>query len=535
MNISMSSLSLKDETLSSIGDEAGDNELDMLYGGSTASVAIASSMDMMPLAPVDKSPSNWSASLQTVLDNPPASLPSRVVLGGIVFCAAFGAWANLGHIDEVGKASGLLVPQGEVYKVNPVVAGKITKLYVQEGTPVNAGQVVAEIDNQIAFKEIERLEQESIALHTELLQTESLIDKTQLELQTRAQIAQAEQQAQTSAVTAAKVRLVASYQLLNQLQNQYTDTVNRRSAIEPLLAKSKELLKQRQEEVNAYRERVERLKPLLKEGAISRDMVFNAEQELRTRQLAITKNQLEETPMTRERLFEAKQSEAQIVRSITQNQSEIEQTQTEIKRLQAELMQKGAEASTVRIQSQQKIQQLEVEKTQIKAKIQQARKLIEKAKAELKQLYLTAPVDGVVLSLNIRNSGETIQAGQTLAEIAPQSAPLVLQAVLPNREAGFVKVGETAQVKFDAYPYQDYGIITGKVKSISPGARVDERLGAVYRVEIELERNYVTANKQIIKFKPGQTATAEIITRQRRIVDVLLDPIRQMQKDSLSL
>lgn len=535
MNISMSSLSLKDETLSSINDEASDDELDMLYGGSTASVAITNSMDVMQLAPAESNISNWSASLQTVLDNPPASLPGRVVLGGIVFCAAFGAWANLGHIDEVGKASGLLAPQGEVYKINPVVAGKITKLYVQEGESVKAGQVVAEIDNQIAFKEIERLEQERVALHTELVQIDSLIDKTTLELQTRAQIAQAEQQAQTSTVAGAKVRLAANYQLLNQLQNQYTDIISRRSAIEPLLAKSKELLKQRQEEVEAYKERVERLKPLLTEGAISRDMVFNAEQELRQRQLAITKNQLEETPMTRERLFEAKQAEAQIARSITQSQSEIEQTQTEIKRLQAELVQKGAEASTVKIQAQQKIQQLEVEETQIKAKIQQAAKLLEKAKAELKQLYLTAPVDGVVLSLNINNTGETVQAGQTFAEIAPQSAPLILQAVLPNREAGFVKVGETAQVKFDAYPYQDYGIIAGKVKSISPGAKVDERLGATYRVEIELERNYVTANNQLIKFKPGQTATAEIITRQRRIIDVLLDPIRQIQKSNLSL
>lgn len=535
MKIPISSLPQTQETLS-ITDKASDDELDLLYGGSSASISVDNSIDMTQLAPVEVSTdSNWSASLQAVLDNPPASLPSRVILGGIVFCTAFGTWANFGHIDEVGKASGLMVPQGEVYKVNPVVAGKITKLHVQEGESVKAGQAVAEIDNQIAFKEIERLQQERTALHTELLQTQSLIDKTQLELQTRTQIAQAEQQVQTSAVASAKVRLVANYQLLNQLQNQYKAAINRRSSIEPLLTKSKELLKQRQEEVNAYRERVERLKPLLKEGAISRDMVFNVEQELRQSQLAITKNQLEETPMMRERLFEAQQSEVQIVRNITQSQSDIQQMQTEIKRLKAELVQKGAEASTVRIQAQQKIQQLEVQSTQIKAKIQEAANLLEKAKAELKQLYLTAPVDGVVLSLNISNIGETVQPGQTLAEIAPQSAPLVLQAMLSNREAGFVKVGETAQIKFDAYPYQEYGIITGKVKSISPGAKVDERLGAVYRVEIELERNYVTANNQSIKFKPGQTATAEIITRHRRIVDVLLDPIRQLQKGGLSM
>jgi HlyD family secretion protein len=90
------------------------------------------------------------------------------------------------------------------------------------------------------------------------------------------------------------------------------------------------------------------------------------------------------------------------------------------------------------------------------------------------------------------------------------------------------------QVKFDAYPYQEYGIISGKVTSVSPDAEVDEQLGGVYKTEITLERNYVIENGEKIYFKPGQTANADIIIRDRRIADLFLDPIRQLKEGGIN-
>ncbi len=540
MAIIIESLPLEKENLSTASLL---KDAETLYGGNAATVTVipnppaqeSKNLRTPAFQQVPKTPENWSASLQTVLDYPPATFPNHLVIGGIVFCMTFATWATFGNIDEVGKASGRLVPQGELYKIHPVVSGKLARVYVKEGQIVKAGQVIAEIDNEIAQNQVERLQQEGMALQTELIQTNALVDKTRLESETRVEIASSEQKAQESAIASAQARLAADQQLMNQLQAQQAANRERHQQLEPLMAKSKELLKQRQEELLAYKQRLERLKPLLAEGAISRDLVFQAEQGLREHETAIIKNQLEETPIVRDRLFEASQAEAQTARTITQNQGEIQQAVTEIKRLQAELVQKQAEASTTRLQAQQKIQQLQVQKTQVAAKVQETQKQLEKAKTELKQLLLTSPIDGMILSLNIRNAGEVVQSGQTIAEMAPQNAPLILQAILPNKEAGFVKVGETAQVKFDAFPYQDYGIVRGKVLSISPDTKPDERLGAVYHVEIGLDRNYITANQQTIKFKAGQTASAEIIIRHRRIADILLDPIRQIQVGGVNL
>ncbi|NJM28148.1 MAG: HlyD family efflux transporter periplasmic adaptor subunit [Pseudanabaena sp. RU_4_16] len=106
---------------------------------------------------------------------------------------------------------------------------------------------------------------------------------------------------------------------------------------------------------------------------------------------------------------------------------------------------------------------------------------------------------------------------------------------MPSREAGFVQPGMPVQLKFEAFPYQEYGIIPGKVMEVSPDAKPDEKLGTVYQVRVELERNSVASHQGTVKFKAGQTASAEIVLRRRRIVDILLDPIKQLQKGGISM
>ncbi len=210
---------------------------------------------------------------------------------------------------------------------------------------------------------------------------------------------------------------------------------------------------------------------------------------------------MEEGAIAKDHLFEAEQALGERQRAITQSQGELQQALGEATRLQAGLIQKQAEGRTAQLEAQERIQQLEVEITQLKAKIAETNNLLKSAEAEM----------------------------------YPYNAPLVLSASLPNQEAGFVKTGMPVQVKFDAYPYQDFGIVPGKVISISPDAKSDERLGEVYRVEVALARNYITTNRQTIKFKAGQTAGAEIIIRRRRVADILLEPFRQLQKGGIDL
>jgi hemolysin D len=420
----------------------------------------------------------WSTALQNLLDRPPASLPQRLIGVGTLFCIAIGAWAWFGQVEEVGKAQGKLVPQGETYKVEPVTPGKITEVLVEEGETVTAGQVLAQLDPERAEGEINRLEQMLLAYNVELQQKQSLLKQIRLKASIWEQIANAEIQAQESAIAIVTQKAQTTRQLLTAYQL----------------------------DMAAHQERLDRLNPLKEVGAISQEFIFQAQQSLQDSNL-----------------------------NTLRTQGDLATTIKETERLQAELAQKQAQKSKTQLEAQQQIQQLEVEITQLQGKIADTQSLIKSAQTELQQSFLKSPTAGMILSLELQNTGEVVEPGQTVAEIAPQDSPLVLSAVIPSQEAGFITEGMPVKVKFDAYPYQDYGVVSGEVSSISANAKTDEKLGTFYQIEVALKRDYITQNDAKIQLKLGQTAQADIIIRQRRIADVIFDPIKQLQKGGMSL
>ena len=425
-----------------------------------------------------RQPASWSNSLQTVLDQPPSSLPRTLLFSGLAFCFVLSTWAWLGQVHKVSHAQGRLVPKGEVYKIQPVTQSEIAKIEVKEGQTVKAGQIVATLDDRLAGADVERLTQSLGGDRLQLAQTEGLMDRTRLEAEVRQAIAAAEVQSQVAALAQTQVKVSTSQKILPLLQATSAD----------------------------YQARLQKLQPLVSAGALPEDRLFEIQQTLHQRQ-----------------------------QEITQNQGDIEQALTEGDQIRAGLAEKQAEGKKSALEAQQQLQQLQIEAGQLRAKIAGTQAELRAAQTRLKQMFLYAPVAGTVTSLKVHNSGEVTQPGQTIAEIAPASAPLVLSALLPSREAGLVRKGMTVQIKLDAFPYQDYGIISGKVNSISPDAENNEQMGAVYKVEIALDRHSVMHEQQMIPFKAGQTATAEIIVKQQRIIDVLLEPIRQLQKGGISL
>lgn len=94
------------------------------------------------------------------------------------------------------------------------------------------------------------------------------------------------------------------------------------------------------------------------------------------------------------------------------------------------------------------------------------------------------------------------------------------------------------RIKFDAYPYQDYGIVEGQVTWISPNSQMTETpQGSMqtFELEVTLDQSHIQAEDKRIALTPGQTATAEVIVRQRRVIDFLLDPFKKLQAGGLDL
>ena len=478
---------------------------------------------------------DWSPSLQNLLDQPPVTLPKRMIFSGIVFFLAFVAWSWFGEIEELGKAQGKLIPKGETYKVESIELGKISHIAVQEGEEVTAGQLLAQLDTTLAFQEVERLEQILTAAKIELSQKQAQLERVDLEVQTHERISAAETLGQRLAINSAQNKAQVLRQLLAQQKAEIEAYQTRQELLTSVPKISQERFEQVNSELAAHQERLARLKKLARSGAVSQEFIFQAEQAQRQAQLQLLDNKAQEITNVSEQLFQAEQSLRDLQEQKTQSQGELASALKEVEQLEADLMRQQAERSRMMLEAEQKIQQLKLEVTQIETKIAETQNLLASAQAKLQEKSLKSPIDGVVLSLNVKNSGKVFNPGETIAEIAPRESPLVLSAVMANQESGFIEIGMPVQVKLDAYSYQDFGTIPGKILSISSDAKPDETLGLVYQVEIELEQDYIVKEQKSIPFKPGQTATAEIILRRRRLLDIFLDPVKQIQKDGIDL
>ena len=312
---------------------------------------------------------HWSASLQTVLDEPPARLPHRLITCGILSLIVIVFWAWFGQIEEIGTATGKLIPQGETYKVEPIDSGKVSQINVREGEKVKAGQVLVQLDAELLTQQITGLKQMLASYKLEHSQKQALLEKAYLEAQTNQRIIAAEIVSQQSAIAIVGEKAEILRKLLAQQQAEKQAYQSKQDNLQPLSSLSAEHLEQLRQDIIAHRERLQRLKSLEKKGAISQELVFQAEKELRQIEQQLIQSKMQEASSTKEQLFQAEQSLRELEARITQNLGELESAVKETEQLQAQLEQKKAESDRTHLADRQKIKQLELEITQITAKI----------------------------------------------------------------------------------------------------------------------------------------------------------------------
>lgn len=172
-----------------------------------------------------------------------------------------------------------------------------------------------------------------------------------------------------------------------------------------------------------------------------------------------------------------------------------------------------------------------------------------RAASQMAWLTLRSPVNGTVQQLSMHTVGGVAAAAQPLMLIVPRGEQLEVQAYLQNKDVGFVKLGQRAQVKVVAFDYTRYGAIPGRVVSISrdavegsgePVSGVGERQkgGAAsqnprYLVRIALAKSAMRVDGEIKPLLPGMAVTVEIKTGKRRVIDYFLSPLLRQGTESL--
>ena len=145
-------------------------------------------------------------------------------------------------------------------------------------------------------------------------------------------------------------------------------------------------------------------------------------------------------------------------------------------------------------------------------------------------MKIHAPISGVVTEVPLTQRGDKVQSSKPLVNIAPADTQRILQVQIPESERGFLQVGQSVKIKFNAFPYQTYGSVEGRLDYISPAVKQGgEGAPPTYEGKIQLERESIeTANGEVL-LRYGMGAAAEIVVRKRRVIDLALEPFRSIR------
>jgi hemolysin D len=156
-----------------------------------------------------------------------------------------------------------------------------------------------------------------------------------------------------------------------------------------------------------------------------------------------------------------------------------------------------------------------------------------KADTRGKLMKLTSPVDGTIQQLGVHTVGGVVTPAQPMMVIVPRDNALEVEAFVENKDVGFVKAGQDAEVKIETFQYTKYGTIHAKVISVSHDAINDEKRGLIYLARVKMDRSTINVDGSEVNLSPGMAVSAEVKTGKRRVIEYFLSPLLQYGHESL--
>ena len=441
-----------------------------------------------------------------IVERPVSPLPR--VIGGLIigFFAIALVWSWFGKVDIIAVASGKIIPNGRAKVIQPFELGTVKAIHVDEGQHVAVGDLLIELDPTTNQADRNRFASDLMRAQLEAIRL-------------RAQLTRGPQDpfAQFNNVDQTIVRTAR-----DQMAAQIAEHDAKLAAIDRQIAEKRA----ESESVKATIAKLDASLPLMEKRAEIQNAVVglgfsNKIADLQAQQTVV--EQKNELLVQQHHLDQA-------VEGVEALSRQREQTEAEYKRSILSDLTK-AEMAAAQIQQEY-----------LKAS----------GKTELQRLV--SPVDGTVQQLAVHTIGGVVTPAEQLMVIVPSDAKLEVEAVVENRDIGFVETGQPAEIKVETFNFTQYGLLHGAVMRVSrdavpmdkpmtppPGslqpsmasAEVQAPQQLAYIARIALDRPTMHIGNKDIPLEPGEAVTVEIKTGQRRVLDFLLSPLQSYSHDSL--
>jgi len=427
--------------------------------------------------------------------NTDARAYSRV--GWWVVAAGFGGfllWATLAPLDKGVPLSGSVTKESNRKSVQNINAGSVQEILVKDGDAVKAGQVVVRMNAVQAQSQAE-------TARTQYITARATEARLLAERDGAARVAFPEALKEMKA----DPRVVTAMALQEQL------FASRRSAL--------------QSELGAYDENIAGLKSQVSGLSESRESK-KVQMDILKEQLVGMRDLAKEGYVARNRLLDLERTYAQVAGSLSEDIGNIGRSQRQI-----------MEATLRRSQRMADYQKdVRTQLSDIQREAEGLENRLTGLDFDLKAVDIKAPVDGVVVSLNIFTKGGVVPAGAHLMEIVPSADALVVEGQLPVNLVDKVHAGLPVDLIFAAFNTNTTPHIPGKITLVSADRTVDEKTGnAFYKVRAKVApEGLKIINEKKMDVQPGMPVEMFVKTGERTMMNYLLKPIMDRAHSALS-
>jgi hemolysin D len=420
-----------------------------------------------------------------VLETPPNPLGRAVLWSLLTFVAIAILWASFGHIDIVASAQGKVIPRGRVKIIQATDIGIVRAIHVTDGQQVRAGQPLVVLDPTLTAADAAQANESRFVASIDRARAAALVDASaggSGKFIPPSDVPAAIVETQRHLVAA---RISEHRTAIASLQE---DRAQRRAELAMVTAEVSKL----EEQLPLVEEQLAGLEKLDKEGLVPRMRVS----EVKERAVGMRQDLL----IRREELGKSRAALAGV--------------ESQIARLKSEFRATALDALT-EADANYRLRSEEVKKANDRAAL----------------TVLSSPIDGTVAQLSVHTLGAVVRPADPLLVIVPRGEELMVEAMVLNKDIGFVREGQEAEIKLEAFPFTRFGVIKGTIERISTDSVENKDLGLVFPCLVKLHATHITTGMTKVALAPGFAATAEIKTGDRRIIEFLFSPLsRRLQE-----
>ena len=434
-----------------------------------------------------------------ILETPPSKFSRLLmfILCAILMTTIVFAWFSFIDIDAT--AEGKIIPTGQVKTIQSLIIGRVEAIYVREGQFVNKNDLLLKLDPTESETDLHQVQASLLTHELNAARLQALLDAI-----VNGATPELRHWLEQHPDTLSGPPSTEQWQLQQQqLQSDYDYFVSGDQAMAEMHTQKRAATVAIQAEIT----RLSTLKPLHEENEASVKKLMSQGHVSKIEWLSIKEKQLDTSQkliVETSRLSESRAAESAVL--------------SERRKFQQEFV--HARRNSL---------------NEYKEKIADLEMTITKARERDENCYLKAPETGVIQQLQVHTIGGVVQPAEKLMILVPENTELQVEAMIPNKDIGFVKTGMKVDIKIETFPYTFYGYLDGVVEYISKDAIDIPERGLVYSSLIKLAKQTVKVNEKDEPLQIGMSVTADINTGERRLLDFFIEPLLRYKDASLNV